>query len=71
VWDALRLKADEKNLELKADRKFVNGLFDYLNEKVNTFIGEGSNDALYDAIKQLEDQLKEKADKRDLFDIEK
>ena len=72
VWEALRLKADEKNLELKADRKFVNGLFDYLNEKVNSLMGDGPNEELFNAIQQLEEQLQEKADKRDLmFEMEK
>ncbi|KAG2392834.1 hypothetical protein C9374_011559 [Naegleria lovaniensis] len=68
VWEALRQKADEKNMELKADRKIVNGLFDYLNEKLNTILGKNTTEEMMEAIKNLEQKLQNKADRQELVD---
>ncbi len=68
----MRSKADEKNMDLKADRKFVNNLFDYLNEKINTLMGNtGASEKLLDAIQTLESELHKKANLSDLFEMEK
>ena len=68
IWEALRQKADEKNMELKADRKIVNGLFDYLNEKLNTILGKNTTEEMMEAIKNLEQKLQNKADRQELVD---
>ncbi|KAL9651717.1 hypothetical protein ABK040_009331 [Willaertia magna] len=68
IWEALRQKADEKNLDTKADRKMIVGLFDYLNEKLNKILGDSSTEDLMDAIRKLEQQLELKADRQELVD---
>ncbi len=68
TWDALRLKADVKSLDLKSDRKFVSSLFDFLNEKLNAIMGENTSEKLMDALKLLENRLQQKADRTELID---
>ncbi|EFC46214.1 hypothetical protein NAEGRDRAFT_79155 [Naegleria gruberi] len=70
AWEALKQKADEKNVELKADRKIVNALFDYLNEKLNTILGKTSTEEMMVSIKKLEEKIKSKADKQELIEAQ-
>lgn len=67
IMDALKIKADTKEVELKADRKMMSNLFDYVNEKLNKLLGEGgeANEHLLRALATLEEDMQLLARKQD------
>lgn len=57
AYNALSSKADIVRMDQKADRKFVNSVFDYVNSKLNKLLGESSSDEMMKAVKRLEKQI--------------
>uniref|UniRef100_A0A7S1PI26 Uncharacterized protein n=1 Tax=Percolomonas cosmopolitus TaxID=63605 RepID=A0A7S1PI26_9EUKA len=59
IYSCLRQKADVTLMNLKADRKFLNGVFDYLNEKITLLSSDSNQQELMMSIKKLEVKLKD------------
>lgn len=57
AYNAMSSKADNIRVDQKADRKFVNAVFDYVNQKLNKLLGAVSSDELMQSIKKLEQQI--------------